>query len=164
MKKILVLAALAGAVLVSPSIAQEKNMDMVKKWYEGVFQKQDTANEGFISRDAYMVMSTAEFLKMDTNKDGKISKTEYMSSKVSGFSDVPTQSKEKSMGMAKKWYEGVFQKQDTANEGFISRDAYMVMSTAEFLKMDKNKDGKISKVEYIDTSLDGYSQMVNQGN
>ncbi len=73
-------AALACACIIAPAIAKDhdKNMAMMKKWHESVFQKNDTVQDGFISKDEYMAMAGADFLKMDTNKDGKVSKEEFM--------------------------------------------------------------------------------------
>lgn len=80
------------------------------------------------------------FSKIDKNKDGKISQKEYLEAVTATFN-----------------------KYDLNKDGFLTKDEIRSIKKLEvekFIKdVDKNRDGKISKQEFIDAAQKKFLQM-----
>lgn len=93
--------------------------------YDSNFKKMD---EGNVS-SAY----DNDFKKMDENNDGKISKKEYIDTVINNFKNI-----------------------DKNKDGFLTKDELKAVGKIDAAKvvkeMDINKDGKVSKGEFIKTA------------
>jgi Ca2+-binding EF-hand superfamily protein len=104
-----------------------------------MLEKFDTNKDSLVSKEEF-TSSDPGFVKLDVNKDGVISDA-----------DVPPQAQQAQGPKANK-AKMVLQRQikmsDTDGNGQVSKEEWMARKVKLFERLDKNKDGSISKEEF----------------
>lgn len=127
MKKIAVFLIMAFAA--NSALAVE-NDPHVKKHPHGefgtkLFAKQDTNNDGSITKDELDAHQKTSFNAVDANKDGKITLAEAKSAKRErGFNEISKGKKEVSLNDAIEVEHERFDSADTDHDGRITQDEF----------------------------------------
>lgn len=122
------LIMITGCSLLKPNYNDEQ-------MHSYLFDKFDSDEDGFITKDEYMDFIDERFIKMDTNRDGTITRGDLYDSRFYTF--LP------------ELAQAVFRDSDTDRDTFITKDEMIKAEEINFAKMDVNGDGKLSKDEFV---------------
>ena len=108
-----------------------------------------------LPRAMFIANAEAEFNKVDTNKDGQMSKLE-----------IETFQRSTSIAVAEARSKAVFAALDVDKNGQLSAVEFAKLTTkppavdaARVLKMDSNKDGKLSLAEHRSNALANFDRL-----
>jgi len=124
----LTLLLLSGCAWMKPHYNDEQ-------MHSYLFDKFDANEDGVITKQEYMEFIDERFDKMDTDGNGTITKEDLYESRFYTF--LP------------ELAEAVFRDSDIDKSDTITRDEMLKAEDARFDMMDLNRDGKLSKDEFI---------------
>lgn len=119
---------LTGCSLLKPNYSDEQ-------MHAYLFDKFDSDEDGLVTKEEYMDFIDERFLKMDTDRNGSITKEDLYNSRFYTF--LP------------ELAEAVFRDSDTNIDGLITKKEMIKAEEARFDKMDLNRDGKLSRDEFV---------------
>jgi Ca2+-binding EF-hand superfamily protein len=108
----------------------------------------DTNKDGFVDRAEYRVGQDALFQRVDANHDGVVSREEFDAAFQRATARRAAAPKPADQGQAQPRRpfdkSRLFTRLDTNKDGAISRDEYLVAGDRLFARCDKDGDGKVA--------------------
>jgi Ca2+-binding EF-hand superfamily protein len=109
---------------------------------ESFVQRLDTAGNGYVTKDEYLVAAQNRFARLDSNSDGRLTPDELASShERHGGNAAKTGSARATFGQKR------FDKLDTNHDGVISKDEFLAEAAARFAQFDTAGNGKVTAAE-----------------
>lgn len=122
----------AAALQAAPEGAVDRTAVDRTKARETAFNRMDTNKDGSLSREEMNAAATRRAARLDADKDGKVSRAEFVS-----------------VGKATAKREARFTKLDKAGVGTLPLERFVAVHLRRLDRMDANKDGVISRAEYV---------------
>ncbi|MEJ1158030.1 EF-hand domain-containing protein [Prosthecomicrobium sp. N25] len=133
LSKVLVSSAAIAALGIGAAFAATSHKTPEEK-ADRIMKRLDANKDGAVSRDEIAAKAMERFAKGDLNKDGRITKDEIDA----------TMPKAKPEKRAK-----LFRRYDANGDGAITQAEVEAKIQKRMAKMDSDKDGKITRAEYI---------------
>jgi Ca2+-binding EF-hand superfamily protein len=132
-----VLAALPLTALSIYAVAQSANPSAPgshANFFQHMLQKMDTNGDGRISLDEYLAAAGARFKSIDSQNRGSIDAADIASSKAA-------------LARIDRRANAMVKHLDTASNGYVTQDEFVVAAQKRFARLDKNGDGKLTPDE-----------------
>jgi hypothetical protein len=101
----------------------------------------DANGDGFVDRSEWNAGQEARFRQLDTDGDGKLTQDELFSRPPAPAGSVPPTDRQAQRQTA------YFQRLDADKDGFVSKAEFMVQAGRNFARCDLNKDGRTNTAE-----------------
>ena len=104
------------------------------RFFEHMLQKMDSNGDGRISLDEYLGAATARFQAIDAQNNGSIDAAEIAASPAAA-------------ARIDRRAEAVVRRLDTAGNGYVTPDEFVVAAQDRFARLDANHDGRLTPDE-----------------
>lgn len=107
----------------------------------------DSNKDGQVSKDEFLAPQIKRFTDVDSNKDGKISQEEWLAAKPASdrmakmMADHQTNATEAEKALMAAYKAGEFRSLDANKDGSISKEEFLALSQLRFAALDSNQDG-----------------------
>lgn len=109
----------------------------------------DSNKDGQVSKDEFLAPQIKRFTDVDTNKDGKISQDEWLAAKPANdrmakmMADHQANTSDAEKTLMAAYKAGEFRSLDANKDGSISKEEFLALSQLRFAAMDSNQDGNL---------------------
>src|SRR6516164_5229741 len=101
----------------------------------------DTNGDGWVDKTEWTAGQEARFKELDVNKDGKLSQDELFARTPAAPGNVLPSDRQVERQTA------YFQRMDRDKDGFVSKAEFMAQADRNFARCDLDKDGRINTAE-----------------